>query len=103
VPPVSYAHHCPPPDELFDYWSSPEAQILFSPRNGETTQQSIRKQMELFTKANENNTAYLNIVAGSRETDDGTLSNNQKHCIHQKCQLLCIALYIALENMKGWM
>jgi hypothetical protein len=70
-------------------------------QNGEVTQQSIREQIELLTKANENDTAYLNVVAGSREIDNGTLSNNQKHCIHQKCQLLCVALNLALENMNG--
>jgi hypothetical protein len=102
VPSASYALHCPTLDELFHYWSSPEAKIHFSPRNGETTKQSIREQTELLTKANENETAYLNVVAGSREIDDGTLSNNQKYCIHQKCQLLCVALNLELENMNGW-
>jgi len=102
VPSASHALHCPLPDEMFDYWCSPEAKILFSPRNGEPTQQSIREQVEILTKTNENDTAYLNVVVGGREIDDGTMSNNQKHCIHQKCQLLCVAINVALENMNGW-
>ncbi len=31
VPSASHALYCPLPDELFDYWSSNEAKILFSP------------------------------------------------------------------------
>ncbi len=50
---------------------------------------------------NASETGYLTIT-GSPELDDNTLSNYQKHCVRQKCQLLCMVLNLALDNMDGW-
>jgi hypothetical protein len=52
--------------------------------------------------ANASETAYLTVIAGSPEIDDNTLSNYQKHCVRQKCHLLCMALNLALDSMNGW-
>lgn len=44
--------HCPPQKDLLDYWSSPEAKMLFCPQEGEMVQQSIREQIKMLSHAN---------------------------------------------------
>jgi hypothetical protein len=103
VPTASSACHCPlAPQEMCNYWTSTEAKILFRPRSEEDTRESIRAQITILTAANASETAYLAVIAGSPEIDENTLSNYQKHCVRQKCQLLCMALNLALDNMNGW-
>ncbi len=103
VPSASYALHCPfVPQEMCDYWTYTEARVLFQPQSEENTWQSIREQIAILMAAKASETAYLTVITGSPEFDDNTLSNYQKHCARQKCQLLCKALNLALDNMNGW-
>ncbi len=95
---TSFAPHCPP-DIYFD---STEAKNLFRPKPGETTQQSIVKQIKILAAANRTDTSYLDVNSTNEEEDDLMLTNYQKHMVHQKCQLLCMALNLANENMNKW-
>jgi len=81
VHPSSSVHHCP--TMFTDYWSSPEAINLFGTQYGETTQQSIVKQIEMLHSVNSSDKGYLEVIDG--EIDDETLSGFDKYVIHQKC------------------
>ena len=95
---TSFAPHCPP-DIYFD---STEAKNLFRPKPGETTRQSIVKQIEILAAVNRTDTSYLDVIATNGEVDDLILTNYQKHAVRQKCQLLCMALNLANEKMNKW-
>jgi hypothetical protein len=86
------------------YWDSNEARILFATRDGETALQSIDNQIEILQKANKMKTSYLEVIStnGEREDVKEILSKFQKHVLHQKCQLLCLSLWFAKENMNKW-
>ena len=83
-----------------DYWSSPEAINLFGTQYGETTQQSIVKQIEMLHSVNSSDKGYLEVIDG--EIDDETLSGFDKYVICQKCAIMCLSLQLALENMNKW-
>jgi hypothetical protein len=100
VPTASYSLHGPlAPQEMCNYWTSTEAKIVFRCQSEEDTRQSIRAQITTLIAANASETAYLTIIAGSPEIDDNTLSNYQKHCVRQKCHLLCMAVNLALDRI----
>ena len=100
----SSVHHHPSINLTFpiSYWDSPEARILFSAKHGESTQQSIEKQIEILQNANRTEESYLEVVEGGEEMDQSTLTNHMKHQIRIKSQLLCMSLHLALEKMNGW-
>jgi len=47
-------------------------------------------------------TSYLEVIPTNGELEDvkEILSKFQKHVLHQKCQLLCLSLWFAKENMN---
>jgi hypothetical protein len=57
----SSVHHCLTINPIFptSYWDSPEAGILFSAKDGDRTQQSIKKQIEILQNANRTEETYL--------------------------------------------
>jgi hypothetical protein len=83
-----------------DYWSLPEAIKLFRTQSGETTQQSIVKQIEMLCSVNSSDKGYLEVIDG--EIDDESLSGFDKYVIHQKCAIMSLSLQLALENMNKW-
>jgi hypothetical protein len=84
------------------YWDSNEARNLFATRNDETVLQSIDNQIEILQKANKMETSYLEVIStnGEREDVKEILSKFQKHILRQKCQLLCLSLWFAKENVN---
>ena len=100
----SSVHHCPCTTAIHStsYWDSPEARKLFCVYDDEETQQSIRIQIETLMKASRTKSSYIKVVYGSEKLEDDTLSKFEKHLIHQKSQLLCLSLNLALENMNKW-
>jgi hypothetical protein len=65
----SSTNHCPPliPSFPTSHWGSPEARILFSVKDGESTQQSIKTQIEILQNANRSEESYLELVEGGDE------------------------------------
>jgi hypothetical protein len=49
-------------------------------------------------------TPYLEVIStnGAQEDVKAILSKLQEHIIHQQCQLLCLSLWFAKENMTKW-
>ncbi len=82
------------------YWNSNEA--LFAMKDGETVLQSIDNQIEFLQKANRMETSYLEVGSKNGEQEDvrEILSKFQKNVLNQKCQLLCLSLWFAKENMN---
>jgi hypothetical protein len=53
-------------------------------------------------KGNKTEESYLDVIYGNATMDGSTLSSFEKHQIQLKCQLLCMSLNLALENMNNW-
>jgi hypothetical protein len=100
----SSVHHCPCITTIpsMSYWDLPEARKLFQAHDDEDTQQSIRIQVEELMKANETESSYVEVIQDGEKMEEDTLTAYEKHLIHQKSQLLCISLHLALENMNKW-
>jgi hypothetical protein len=100
----SSIHHCPTINPTFpiSYWDSPLARILFLAKDGESTQQSIKKQIKILENANRTEESYLEVVEGGETMDKNTLTNHTKDQIRIKSQLLCMSLHLTLEKMNGW-
>ena len=100
----SSVHHCPCTTTIpsMPYWDSPEARKLFRAHDNEDTQQSLRIQIEELMKANETESSYVEVIQDGEKMEEDTLTAYEKHLIHQKSQLLCISLHLALENMNKW-
>ena len=97
VQPPSFVHHCP------SYWDSPEAMKLFNTLDDEeNARQSVSRQIEILMKGNKTEESYLDVIYGNATMDGSTLSSFEKHQIRLKCQLLCMSLNLALENMNDW-
>jgi hypothetical protein len=68
----------------------------------ENARQSVSSQIEILMKGNKTEESYLDVIYGNATMDGSTLSSFEKHQIRLKCQLLCMSLNLALENMNDW-
>jgi hypothetical protein len=64
--------------------------------------EAFSTQISILQNANAKSSSYLSVIFGAEHVDESIFSSYQKHTIRQKCQLLCMALTHAQENMKGW-
>jgi hypothetical protein len=57
----------------------------------------------ILTKANRSDDSYLEVIDGSEALEEeNTLMSFEKHTIHIRCQLLCLSLHLAIENINIW-
>ena len=97
VQPSSFIHHRP------SYWDSPEVMKLSNTLDDEeNARQSVSRQIEILMKGNKTEDSYLDVIYGDATMDSSTLSSFEKHQIRLKCQLLCMSLNLALENINDW-
>lgn len=80
------------------YWLSSEAHALFHPKEGESVLDAIKKQIEVMHDAL---SSYL-LIASVVEGDFEELTNHQVISIREKCQILSLALSVAIDNMPVW-
>jgi hypothetical protein len=102
VSPVSGMPIQPLSSLAISYWDSPEAKILFGTCEGETTQQSIKNQIEILSEVSRTADSYLMAVEGGDTMDKDTMSDHEKHHLRLKGMVLCLSLNLALKHMKGW-
>jgi DNA-binding transcriptional regulator YhcF (GntR family) len=93
---------CHRPPTKLDYFDSPEARLLFAMPEDESTRQSINVQIGILQAANDGDKGYISVLDGGEEIDEDTLTERFKHNLRQKCQILTLALQLALEQMNGW-
>lgn len=80
------------------YFDSPEAIVLFAPREDETVLECIDKLVEILTFVNNNVDGWRHVVEGG--DPDKICTPNQIFEIRHRCAFLCLALQLAKENMN---
>jgi hypothetical protein len=84
------------------YLDSPEAKILFGTREGETTKQSIKSQIDILSEVSRTADSYLMAVEVADTMDKDTMSDHEKYHLRLKGMVLCLSLNLTLKQMKGW-
>jgi hypothetical protein len=102
VSPVSGMPIQPLSSSAISYWDSPDAKILIGTCEGETTQQSKKNHIEIFSEVSRTTDSHLMAVEGGDTMDKDTMSDHEKHHLRLKGMVLCLSLNLALKHMKGW-
>jgi hypothetical protein len=89
--PIASQHH-----EV--YWLSSEAQAIFHPKEDETVLDAIKKQIEILHDALSSYLLITSIIEGDAED----LTTHQIISVRERCQILSLALSIAVDNMPVW-
>jgi len=90
-------------NESTTYWDSTEAKKIFKPTPHETNAlDTIKSQIKTLNSANEAPQSYITIVEGREAGDfEDRITEYQVWCFCQRCQILSLALNIAIEMMPS--
>ncbi len=80
------------------YWQSTEARAIFHPKDDETVDEAIKKQIEAMQNSLSSHLLISSIIEGDAEH----LTTYQLISIRERCQVLSFALSVALDNMPVW-
>ena len=75
---------------------------MFKPKEEESTVEGIVKQITILNSIQDTHLGYLNIITDASEDVEERIAENQLMKLRQRCQLVALALSIALDNMPQW-
>jgi len=75
---------------------------LFKPKEEESTVEGIVKQIAILNSVQDTHLGYLNVIANAPEDIEERITENQLMKLWQRCQLVALALSMALDNMPQW-
>jgi hypothetical protein len=80
------------------YWLSSKAHAIFHPKEDEMVLDAIKKQIEIQHDALSSHLLITSIIEG----DEEDLTTHQIISVREQCQILSLALSIAVDNMPVW-
>ena len=80
------------------FWQSTEAHAIFHPKEGETVLDGIKNQIDVLHEALSSHLLIASVIEGDCEN----LTLHQTVSVRERCQILSLALSVALNNMPVW-